>query len=767
VSACRLRTDDTAAAGKVPRYDVRYRVPVAGVRWFRPRLSVGLHLLLVLGCVAAGDGAAQEADPPGGREKSVRIVHVDTAPVIDGRLDDPAWSRASVIEDLHELQPTEYAEPSERTTIYLLYDDEALYVGAKLWDREPDKIIARILRQGEAIWGDDWFSIILDPFHDRRSGYRLQINPNGIRHDALFQDTSRTLWDWDGIWDAAASIDADGWIAEFEIPFKTLSFDPSNDTWGINFRRAVARRDERMAWVSRNRNTDPSISGVAVGFTGLTQGLGLDVVPSLSLTEQRSFAPSGAHFDTEPSLDLFYKITPALNGALTINTDFSATEVDEVQVNLTRFGLFFPEKRAFFLQDTDIFEFGRIGAGSNSATSRASRENGRPFFSRRLGLSESGEPVDLRYGGKLTGRAGRWNIGALSIRQQAYEDVGATNVFVGRATANVFSESSVGVIATSGDPRSNLDNTLLGADFRYLNTRLPGNRTLEAEAWYQQTETDGLNGYDGAFGFGVHTPNNTGLRGGFGFKELQKNFRPALGFVNRLGVRDSTLEIGFTRRPRDRYLRSIFVGADAERVDSIGGGLQSQVVLLRPLELQNRSGDLLSLRYIDDTEVLVEPFEISEGVVLPVGEYAFAAPRLELATGAFRKVSGSFSYQDGSFFSGDRLSLEGELSWRPSKHFRTTMGYQYNDVRLPEGDFITRLARLRVEVAFSSTLAWSNLLQYDNVSGRAGINSRLHWIPEAGREAFLVVNHDLRETGDQLRSSGSEATVKVNYTFRF
>ena len=272
-------------------------------------------------------------------------------------------------------------------------------------------------------------------------------NPNGLRQEGLFQNISEEQWNWEGIWYTASTVDERGWITEIAIPFKTLSFDPSNDTWGINFRRAIARRDERTGWVSRNRNSDPSTSGTVVGLTGLEQGVGLDIVPSLSVSERRPFDGSASTTDTDPSLDVFYKITPSLTGALTINTDFSATEVDDRQVNLTRFGLFFPEKRDFFLQDADIFEFGGLEA------------NGRPFFSRRIGLSEEGTPIDLEVGGKLTGRVGRWNIGALSVRQDdtvtaAGAAVAPDNATVARASANLLEESNVGMIVTEGNPGS-------------------------------------------------------------------------------------------------------------------------------------------------------------------------------------------------------------------------------------------------------------------------------------------------------------------------
>src|SRR5262245_2204830 len=254
-------------------------------------------------------------------------------------------------------------------------------------------------------------------------------------------------------------------MAELEIPFKTLPFDPDIDTWGFNFGRGIRRRGEEIAWVSRNRTYNPSIMGLATGFEGMNQGFGLDVVPSVSVNKRKAFASSTNESNLEPSLDVFYRVTPSLNASLTANTDFSATEVDDRQVNLTRFSLFFPEKRDFFLNDSDLFEFGRIsGSGAqngNRATSASTANNGRPFFSRRLGLSPSGTPVDLKVGGKLSGRIGRWNIGALALRQDGFGEVLPSNVLVTRVSANVLQESTLGMIATKGDPSSNLDNSVL------------------------------------------------------------------------------------------------------------------------------------------------------------------------------------------------------------------------------------------------------------------------------------------------------------------
>lgn len=688
----------------------------------------------------------------------MRVVRVDEAPSIDGVLNDAAWSRAAVIDDLHEIQPTEYAQPSERTVIYVVYDDDALYVGARLFDREPERITARISRQGEQVFGDDWFSVIIDPFNDRRSGYRFLTNPNGLRQEGLFQNVTDTQWEWQGIWYTAGSIDSEGWVTEIAIPFKSISFNPASDTWGINFRRAVARRDERMGWVSRNRNTDPSVSGLAVGFAGLQQGRGLDVVPSVSATRAKDFSLSTDASDLDPSLDVFYKITPSITGSLTVNTDFSATEIDDRQVNLTRFDLFFPEKRDFFLQDSDIFEFGAI------------QQNGRPFFSRTIGLSSSGEPVDLDVGGKLSGRIGRFNIGALAIRQEGFENIAPDNAVVARVSANVLAESGLGLILTEGSPNSNLDNSLVGVDFSFRNTRLPGGRTFETHVWNQQSTTEGLTGDDRAYGIAVRSPNSTGIAGGVHYTRLEENFNPQLGFVNRTGIEGHALETEYRLRPTEGLVRSILFGVDAERIDAIEtGALESEEIDFRLVELESRQGDELRLRRANNREVLTEPFEISPGVIIPVGDYSFADTSLELSTADQRKLWGGIDYTTGEFYDGNRFGLEAAVAWRPSGRFLMELGYEFNDIDLPYGSFVTRLTRFRADVVFSPKLSWVTLLQYDNVSEVLGLNLRLHWVPEPGQDGYVVINHNLEDLDrdDEFHSLTTEAAIKFSYTFRF
>jgi hypothetical protein len=733
-------------------------------------MALARRILTAVGLLgAAVTAAAQETLPDGARAKSVRIVRVASPPVIDGVLDDEAWQLAARLEDLHEVQPTEYAPASERTVVYLMYDSDALYIGARLYDREPSEITARILRQGEQVFGDDWFSVILDPFHDRRSGYRFLTNPNGLRQEGLYQNVSDEQWDWQGIWYTASTVDEQGWVTEIAIPFKTLSFDPGNDTWGINFRRAIARRDERTGWVSRHRNSDPSTSGTVVGLQGLEQGRGLDVVPSASFTTRRRLRqddPSTpaveadfATDDFEPSLDLFYKITPSLTAALTVNTDFSSTDVDDRQVNLTRFDLFFPEKRDFFLQDADIFEFGGL------------QGNGRPFFSRRIGLSDDGEPIELTVGGKVTGRLGRWNIGALSVRQDGVgAAIPADNATVARASANLLAESSVGMILTEGRPGRSADNSLAGVDFLYRNSRLPGGKLVEVNAWRQESDTQNTGGNDdSAYGVRVAMPNNSGVRGDFVLTKLGEHFDPGLGFLNNPGVKSLRFSTEYTHRPAEGRWRSISGGYEAERTELLTGELQSQAVEYQLIALESRLGDALSLQYEAEQEALDEDFEISDGVVIGQGRYSFGNTRVSFETADQRRVWAEVDYQTGAFFDGDRTEISAEINWRPSGRLRTGFAYEFNDIRLPAGDFVTRLVEFRADVAFSSKLSWVTRIQYDNVSEVMGVNMRLHWIPEAGHEAFLVLNHDLedRDLDNRFRSEAAEAAIKYSYTFRF
>jgi hypothetical protein len=746
--------------------------------------------------LCAGWVFAQDAAPlqdPG--QKTVQIARTTSRPVIDGVLDDAVWANAARIDNLHQVNPVEYAEPSERTEVLLLYDDDALYVAARMYG-PPGEITANIMRQGGSITQDDSLFVTLDPFNTQRGGYFFGLNAHGVRFDGLYRNVSEYYADWDSIWDAAAQRFEGGWTAEYEIPFKSLSFDPNSDTWGLNFSRSLETRNEDMAWVSRNRRWDPSSAGRMTGLSGLDQGIGLDVVPSASFTNRRVLrndnpATPGlenevdtSEDDFEPSLDLFYKLTPQMNASLTFNTDFSATEVDDRQVNLTRFGLFFPEKRDFFLREADIFEFGRIGASDGTGSlSNAERQNARPFFSRRIGLGEFGEPVDLNYGGKISGRAGRFELGALSIRQDENPLAGVddTTLSVVRAKAGIGSESTIGAVFTDGDPLNPRDNSLAGFDALYRNSQLRGGRTIEAGAWYQTTDTEWLageapnaldpDGENSAAGVSLSIPSNNKFRGAIATRRVEANFYPALGFTSRTDVQDYSGQIAYTHRPATGYWQSLFFNLDGQRIDGLNGRLQSQQIGLTPVQMHNRTNDMLYLRSNFDKEVLEVPFEIRPGTIIPVGEYSFDDHGVEWGFSAHRRFSGRIARTDGGFYNGTRVRTFGNFTWTPSPRFRTGVGFNIQEIDLPvdNGRFTTRIVNTNFDIVFSSRLSWTNLIQYDNVSEVVGLNLRLNWIPEAGRELFFVINHNLQDFDEDNRfhSLANDVVAKASYTFRF
>ena len=705
--------------------------------------------------------------------KRVTSVFTGERPVLDGRLDEPLWQQAVEITDFHEVSPNEFDEPSEETRFYVIYGKDALYIGAEFVDSEPDGIVAKVMRQGDFSEGEDGLKIILDPFNNGRSGYVFQLTPNAIRGEGLFSNVTDINWDWEAIWDGATTLHDGGWTAEIAIPFKTLSFNPANETWGINFTRTIGRKQEDIGWVSYNRTQNPANSGQLEGLRGMEQGKGIDIVAGARVSRSKEFSviePDSSNSEFEPTLDLFYKPTPSLTAALTLNTDFSGTSVDSRQINLTRFSLFLPEKRNFFLQDTDIFEFGRIGGPRESgAVTQAAKETGRPFFSRRVGLSASGAPIDIDGGLKLTGRIGRWDYGVLNIQQSEFGDIDSTNLFVGRIAANILEESSLGAIVTNGDPTANEENTLVGVDFRYLNTRLQNGKTVAGAVWYQQSDTEGLDGNDSAYGINFSAPNTEGWSGEINYRRLEENFNPALGFVSQTDVARWFVKTSYIWRPTNSVFRSISSVAKIQRVDKLDGEFDTQIFSADFITLENQSGDTGTIFTTMYREQLTEPFEISDGVIIPPGSYRWDRFCVRGGTGEQRALRVTGFTCGGEFYDGDRDTVSANVTWRPSKHFRLEAGYRVDDITLPYGDFQTSLATLRADVAFTATWYWENFIQYDDVSDTMGVNSIMRWIPVAGREFVLVLNHDFIDIDEtrSFKSQRSDLAAKVSYTFRF
>jgi Domain of unknown function (DUF5916)/Carbohydrate family 9 binding domain-like len=706
-------------------------------------------------CVLAGlrpQGAGATVSAP--ERPKLRAIPCEQAPEIDGKLDDAVWAAAEPIGGFTQVEPREGEPPTERTEVRALCDADHLYLGIRCFDREPGRIIATQMKRDADLDTDDRVLVVIDTFEDRRNGYLFEMNPAGAKLDALIASNGEEVNEsWDAIWEGRATIDEQGWSVELALPFKSLSFRPELESWGLNVQRVIKRRLENDRWASPHRNQSVlqvSEAGTLEGLAGIRQGLGLDVVPFFTAhwTEEED---GDEDLTGEPGFDAFYRLTSGLTAALTVNTDFAETEVDQRQINLTRFPLFFPEKRDFFLQDAGIFEFADLG---NDLV---------PFFSRRIGLTDEGEEVPILVGGKLTGRAGPYNLGFLGAHTEAAHDFDASDLFVGRILRNVGEQSSVGGIFTVGDPNGRDENALVGLDANFGTSSFLGDRNLRSSLWALGTDDDGTEG--AAFGASLVYPNDI-WSWGLAAKEIQEDFSPALGFVPRTGVRKYTGELAF-EPVINRAVRRLEFGAESTVVTDLDDEVESAESPLQFLGIVWDAGDELKLQAIPAYERLDEPFEIQDDVTLPVGSYDWLRWRIEAESALKRPVSGLAAVEIGDFFDGTRVDLFGEVSWRPSRYFTGELSYEQSQVDLDEGSFVTHLGAARLDLAFSPDLTWSNFIQVDNESETLGWNSRMQWILHPGEEVNFVYNHTVeREDGD-LATVSQGAAIKLQYTLRW
>jgi hypothetical protein len=691
----------------------------------------------------------------GDERKTFDISRTDTAPIIDGELDDDVWQDATVVDDFHMTSPIDGATPSESTIVRVMFDDEFLYIAADMRDSDPSQIRAKQMIQGKMFFSDDRFWVTIDSFNTKRNDYFFQVNANGVRRDALRENNARFIEEWSAIWHAESAVHEFGWATEIAIPFKSISFAPNTDTWGINFGRGIVRKQEFNMWASHERQDWPAYGGEVSGIDEIEQGLGLDVVPSINVNQERDLQAGTNDTGFEPSLDVRYRMTPSLSATFTLNTDFSTAEVDEQQIALDRFSLFFPEKRDFFLQDAGIFEFGNIDT------------NGRPFFSRRIGLSADGKEVGIEGGVKLTGRIGEFSVGALAIRQEEYDDIDAKDLFVTRGSYNVLDESAVGFIMTHGDPTSNETNSVVGLDFLYRNSDGPFGEILTGKAWAQKSDSSDLDGDDQAVGLQFEIPSDK-LSAYVSTQYIEENFRPALGFVNRTGIRRLGTGLRYRTRPEEGRWRAINNRIDYALVTDMDGATLSQKTSIRPVSFYSHTDDFLFVEWERNYENVLDDFSLFGQLNVPAGEYRFDRYRAEVSTGMQRPLRIVLSLQDGGFFDGDRLEKFVEVQWRQSAHFFLGASFTENVVELPSGNFTSHLASLRSDIAFNSRWSWSNLMQYDNTAEVLGINSRLRYMPEAGKEIMLVLNHGASvDPENRLTSMQNDLNLKVSYTFRY
>ena len=688
---------------------------------------------------------------------------------VDGQLEERDWREAPPIGPLLQREPREGAEPSEATEIRVLYDEDTLYVGVVCRDRTPSAIVSTQLLRDADLESDDSIFVVLDPFFDHRNGFFFQVNPSGARADGQVANNAEH-WnrDWDGIWDAAARITEEGWVAEIAIPFKTLRFKPGQSVWGLNVERRLKRHNETDRWASARQDiwiTNLSAAGRLEGLEGIRQGRGLDIRPYASGGEESSDGKFTG------GIDIFKNLTPNLNASLTVNTDFAETEADIRQVNLTRFPLFYPEKRSFFLEGAGIFEMAGAGTGFMHAPDVL------PFFSRRIGLieqetaegEEENAQVPILAGTKVVGRQGDYNIGFLDVQTRDLGDnpVTGQNLLVARVSRNLFRESFVGGIVTNGNPQGTGRNTLVGADARFATSNFHGSgKNLSLSLYLLRTDDRAANAGDYAMGANIDYPNDLWDMS-LTWKQIGESFNPALGFVPRTGIRKASTGISYKPRPDKWGIRQFYFELRPQYITNLHNRVENWRVFTAPLNIHTDSGERVELNYTPEFERLEEPFEIYTGVIIPTGSYQWTRWSAQVETANKRPWVVRLETSWGGFYDGTRRQLQLQLTLKPSTHVMLSLQAERNDISLVEGTFFTQLLTVRGDYNFSPDVSWANLVQYDNESRIFGVQSRFRWILKPGSDLFVVLNRGwYRERDGRYLLNFDKGSVKLQYTFR-
>jgi hypothetical protein len=633
-------------------------------------------------CVIAGaavDTTAQVNAPVSIRSAAVTST---SGPIsIDGSLSEAAWASAPKIGELIQRQPDTGQPPTQRTEVTLLRDEDNLYIGIHAYDAEPDRIVGTQMIRDASLNADDRIEIVLDTFRDQRSAFYFATNPAGALVDGLAFANGQLNTDWDAIWNVRTSRTSGGWVAEFAIPFKSLSFPAAQNVWGFNIARTISRRLEDDRWSGARLDTQflqVSEAGEITNLGGLTQGIGLDLRPFLAGRWLHLGGSGDDQFTRKPGLDVFYSLTPSLRLTATFNTDFGETEVDARQINLSRFSLLFPEKRAFFLEGAGVFSFASTGPETPGGIPGTGADL-YPFFSRQVGLI-GGREVPLDAGVKLTGTVGRTEIGVLSVRTRQLRVDNALvaddeGFFIGRVKRNLFEQSYVGAIFTAGNPSPGSSGETYGVDARLATSRFLGRQRNFVVDGFAVRGVNNLSSPtalrstdDWSYGFSAAYPNDK-FDAQIAVRDIQRNFRPALGFVQRDNVR--LLRVGASYNPRPRFLniQQIFHDFYYTQFTNLDNNLvESRDAYISLFDWHLRSGDSVHaiLDFNPVYERLFEPFEISPGVFLPPGEYRFTRFRSNAASAARRRFTMSASVGTGSYWSGSAEQVTASLGFKPA-----------------------------------------------------------------------------------------------------
>jgi hypothetical protein len=739
------------------------------------RDAVLFLLLAHVPAAFAGQEPAAVVTRDGAGGVTVRAMRAAGGIRVDGRLDEEIYASTEAIGDFLQQEPDEGKPATERTEAWVFFDDDHVYVSARCWDTRPDRRVANEMRRDTSqLRQNDTFAVLFDTFNDRRNGYLFYANPIGGLADSQITDEGPPNTDWNTVWDVKTGQFDGGWTIEMAIPFKSLRYQPGREqTWGINLRRVVRWKNEwsYLTQVPRALTTFRGIlkissAGTLVGLQVPAGTRNLEIKPYAlgGVTTDRTLAqPLANDLSRRVGGDVKYGITQNLTADVTINTDFAQVEVDEQQVNLTRFNLFFPEKRDFFLEGLGVFAFaGRASAGLAAGTG----DTPYLFFSRRIGLDGS-LVVPLRAGARITGKSGRVTYGALNV--QTGDDVSGTvspaNFTVLRAKRDILRRSSIGAMAThrTATPGVPGSNDGYGADAAlsfYENVRIDG--------FVARTRSEGRTGddvsYRGAFDYNAD-------RYGVQLERLvvEPNFRPEIGFVRRTDMRRSSGQLRFSPRPaalgpvrKLTFQTGIaYVTNNANRLDTRDrtGAFQTEF----------RNSDVAGVSYVDTFERLVRPFTIVPGVQIPAGGYAFHTLQLSYTAGQQRGISGGIVYEQGAFYDGNRRSIAvngARMQVTPRVSIEPSV--VVNAVDLAADEFTTTVVRSRATFTVTPRMFVSGIVQHNSTGRSVGSNLRLRWEYLPGSELFVVYTDDYdsdpRAGASALRNRA--LVVKINRLFR-
>jgi hypothetical protein len=681
---------------------------------------------------------------------SRRLVATKTTePItVDGHLEESAWSRASLAEGFVQSEPREGERASDRTEVRVLYDGDHLYIGVLAQDSDAGGLIINELEKDFQKGQTDSFEVVLDTFRDGRNGYQFAVNPGGAKWDAQMTNEGREVnVDWDGVWFVQTRVDQNGWTAEIAIPFKTLKFREAGvQTWGINFQRLVRRKNEESFWspIPRVFTLERvSMAGTLENLEDIKPGLNVRVKPYLvgNLAEARG----DRDYDGDWGADAKYGITSGLTWDFTYNTDFSQVEADEQQINLTRFRLFFPEKRDFFLENSGIFQFGAVN--DNTGGSRPNRITNDMifFFSRRIGLSEGLDAVPILGGTRLSGRTGPFEVGVMSMQQRETDETRAANFLVGRIKYNFMGNSDVGLMVNNKEEQDSPHfSRVLGAD---ANLRFGQFLNVNGYIAKSAAPLGGSKDLTGRVSYSYVTDrfNTSGS-----YTEVQTDFVNDMGFVPRPGIRKFFGYVSPILRPEKfrRHIRQINPHIHFEYGER--GGLVDNRYSDFHLPFRFHNGSQVEIGLNRSMEELSEGFEIHDGITIPVGRHRWDEFTVTTRSDASRRVSGTFNLSTGTFYTGDKDTVSATGAVRFNERLNASFSYTHDDVRLAEGAFKTHLVGLRTNYAFSTRLFVKAFVQYNSDSEQWSSNIRFNIIHRPLSDLFIVYNDRRDSEGGRL-----------------